>query len=389
MTSLPSAYNYEYVILTTMKDEGPYLLDWVAHHLSIGFTHIVVLTNDCSDGTEKICRNLEKIGILTHAANPAPYPRGIQKTAYQRMRRLDAVQNAKWLMPLDVDEYLRIDVGDGQLEDLFREIGGDFAAISFMWQIFGNADIRELEDKPTPQQFTKCAAELQLHPYHIRGLKTLYQQKYFAQIGTHRPLKPIKAAQNWPWLDANGVDMPHMYDKGTWMALPNGIGFGNILGRVNHYALRSRDAFYLKWKRGFVNRKSAGIRGEENPKSYWQCFNWNIAENSDILKKTTHSRIFKNKLLEIPKIQRLHDKAFEFHKDSVTKLKEDKSWIDEIDQILDNCGDGTSYKDFSMENIEHPWKNWQFRPQQFSQVTTNSILDTRLIERHHQRLSWT
>jgi hypothetical protein len=37
--------------VSMMKDEAPYLLEWVAHHLAVGFTDIVVYTNDCTDGT--------------------------------------------------------------------------------------------------------------------------------------------------------------------------------------------------------------------------------------------------------------------------------------------------------------------------------------------------
>ena len=34
-----------------MRDEGPYLLEWVAYHRLIGFTDIVVCSNDCVDGS--------------------------------------------------------------------------------------------------------------------------------------------------------------------------------------------------------------------------------------------------------------------------------------------------------------------------------------------------
>ena len=45
--------------LSTMKDEGPYVVEWVAHHLAVGFTDVMVYTNDCSDGTDTILKHLE------------------------------------------------------------------------------------------------------------------------------------------------------------------------------------------------------------------------------------------------------------------------------------------------------------------------------------------
>ncbi|MDZ7905427.1 MAG: glycosyltransferase family 2 protein [Cypionkella sp.] len=49
--------------LSTMKDEGPYVVEWVAHHLAVGFTDVMVYTNDCSDGTDTILKHLESLGI--------------------------------------------------------------------------------------------------------------------------------------------------------------------------------------------------------------------------------------------------------------------------------------------------------------------------------------
>ena len=34
--------------VSMMKDEAPFLLEWFAHHLAVGFTDILVYTNDCT-----------------------------------------------------------------------------------------------------------------------------------------------------------------------------------------------------------------------------------------------------------------------------------------------------------------------------------------------------
>ena len=31
--------------VSMMKDEGPFVIEWVAHHLAVGFTDLVVYTN--------------------------------------------------------------------------------------------------------------------------------------------------------------------------------------------------------------------------------------------------------------------------------------------------------------------------------------------------------
>ena len=44
----------EKVIVACMRDEALFVVEWVAHHLAVGFDRIIVYTNDCSDGTDRL-----------------------------------------------------------------------------------------------------------------------------------------------------------------------------------------------------------------------------------------------------------------------------------------------------------------------------------------------
>lgn len=52
--------NAKVLLISTVKNEGPNILEWVAHHLCIGFTHIQIYQNDSEDGTQKTLRTLHK-----------------------------------------------------------------------------------------------------------------------------------------------------------------------------------------------------------------------------------------------------------------------------------------------------------------------------------------
>ena len=41
-----------HVLLSSMKDEGPFVLEFVAHHRVLGFDAIHIASNDCTDGTD-------------------------------------------------------------------------------------------------------------------------------------------------------------------------------------------------------------------------------------------------------------------------------------------------------------------------------------------------
>ena len=47
------------LVLSTMKNEGPFVLEWVAHHRAIGFDGFVIFSNDCTDGTDRILDRLD------------------------------------------------------------------------------------------------------------------------------------------------------------------------------------------------------------------------------------------------------------------------------------------------------------------------------------------
>ena len=63
------------VLACTMRNEGPYVLEWVAYHRSIGFTDLVVCTNDCVDGSPDLLDALQDAGVLT-GKEPAPTASG-------------------------------------------------------------------------------------------------------------------------------------------------------------------------------------------------------------------------------------------------------------------------------------------------------------------------
>ena len=58
------------VVVTSMKNEGCFILEWVAYHLSIGVTHFLVYTNDCDDPTNEVLDRLEALEIVTRRDNP-------------------------------------------------------------------------------------------------------------------------------------------------------------------------------------------------------------------------------------------------------------------------------------------------------------------------------
>ena len=54
------------VLFSAMKNEAPFLLEWVAYHKAIGFDEIVICSNPSNDGTEELLAALAGAGEIGH-----------------------------------------------------------------------------------------------------------------------------------------------------------------------------------------------------------------------------------------------------------------------------------------------------------------------------------
>ena len=84
--------------VSMMKDEGPFVLEWIAHHLAVGFTDIVVYTNDCSDGTDTMLMRLEDLGLAYHRVNRIPEGLRPQPSAINYAQDEELVGDSDWVM---------------------------------------------------------------------------------------------------------------------------------------------------------------------------------------------------------------------------------------------------------------------------------------------------
>ena len=140
-----------FLVVACVRNEGAFLLDWLAHHHAVGFTDFLIYSNDCQDGSDAILEHLAAIGVVEHRPNPGPYQGGIQFTAMKQAAAEPVYQAADWVMPLDLDEYLNVHVGHHQVSDLVAA-QPTACAISVTWRMFGNAGVMHYAPEPVSEQ---------------------------------------------------------------------------------------------------------------------------------------------------------------------------------------------------------------------------------------------
>ncbi len=308
-------------IVTTMKNEGPYIVDWIAHHRVVGVEDFLVYTNDCSDGTEAVLEALGREAGVMRRDNPyRKTGRAPQRAAFRAAHGEDVVRGAAWLLPLDVDEYLNIHVGAGTLADLFAAVP-EATVLSVPWRLFGSDDVEKLEDRPVVGQFRCAAPDYAPAPFQAWGVKTLFRQDgAFGKIGVHAPrdLDPARAGEV-VWLDATGRSVRESEWDGTWRMTPDRWGYD--LCQINHYAVRSAEAFLIKRERGRTNHTE-----QEQGLNYWFRMNFNGPEERSIDRYAARVAVERARLMALPGVAAAHGRAVAWHRERAAKLREDPDY---------------------------------------------------------------
>ena len=303
------------LIVTTMKNEGPFIVEWLAYHRAIGFDDFIVFTNDCEDGTDQFFDLLHDKGIVEHRQNPYREVKlKPQHAALFDAQNSELYKNADWKICMDVDEYINIKIGDGRLDDLFEAIG-DANMISMTWRLIGNSGVVKFADQPIISQFDEAAHPITRFPHQAWGVKTLYRDLgFFKKMGVHRPkgLLPEKKA-GIKWVNGSGKQLPETFYRTAWRTGTATVGYDLV--ELNHYAVRSMESFLVKRDRGRVNHveRDQGLQ-------YWFRMNHNVVKETSIMRNIPMFEKEREKLMSDPEIAKMHQKCVDAHRAKIDQL---------------------------------------------------------------------
>ncbi|MGJ8587100.1 MAG: glycosyltransferase family 2 protein [Yoonia sp.] len=310
------------LIVSTMKDEGPFILEWIAYYILLGFDHFIISTNDCSDGTDTIIRRLQELGIASHIDNPGPWEFGPQAHAYEKAMAHPKYAEAEWVMVCDADEFLDIKVGDNTLDALFAACPRA-NAFAFCWLLFGHSGQVEFADRFITEQMQKCAHPLMVEPHQTRGIKTLFRNNGVYRIAsTHRPKRPYpNRVRELRWVDGDGAPM-HGFNHQGWAFWQTGQGYGDRMARMNHYAVRSIESYLMKRMRGDVNTTSFHGKMEETGQAYWRLHCWNMRQNTGLASRVDRLTPIIDRLKADPELAELHRRAVAHHRSRIAQIRD-------------------------------------------------------------------
>ncbi|HMO07095.1 MAG TPA: glycosyltransferase family 2 protein [Paracoccaceae bacterium] len=300
-----------FTAVACMKNEGAFLIDWVAHHKALGFDHLVICTNDCADPTVPMVQRLQALGLVRHHATRHWPATSIQRSALKQVRRYPEVEGAGWLWVCDADEYLAVRLGDGTVQALAAAASAGAEVVLVPWRIFGPAGQWAFRDAPVAHLFPLAEAP---HPGATypkaltRGLSQVHR------IGIHRPV-PREALGRDLIAELPGGVAPvpqrhRLFVQADWSG-----------AQVNHYALRSGESFLVKRDRGRVNHT-----GQDMGLDYWDRFDRG-AQACDLIRRYDDaSAAWRARLTADADLAALHAQAVDWHRARAAHLAARPEW---------------------------------------------------------------
>lgn len=258
-------------VVGTMRDDGIYIVEWVAYYLALGFDHIFIYTNDNSDGSEVLLRLLVDHDVISLIESETSGTVPPEVKAYEHaVQLLHDLRDFEWVMFVDSDEFFvpascyNYSISEilAALEKRFPGQLPSGICYHWLWLVSGNAFARdrglliERFQHARPHFYTKVLVR-------IRDLISMRHQ-HFPEVKEGRSL-------------VNSAFAPIPTDLESFAQILDEKRQEYAGGWVNHYWVRSFEEFAVKKARG----KSLQLEDNTYDRDFRLFFLWNGEETPE------------------------------------------------------------------------------------------------------------
>lgn len=252
-------------VVGTMRDDGIYAVEWIAHYLALGFEHVFIYTNDNVDGSEYLLRCLASNGVITlieskTSGNVAPEIKAFEHL----LQFVPDARDFEWLLFVDSDEFLfpapvfgnSIKAITSALRQKYPETAPSAILFNWLWQVSGMVFERrpgllmERFQHARPHSLTKTL---------VRSSDVIsMRQQHYPELRSGRFVVDLAFEP---------FDLQHIWDGRP----PSYEG-----GWISHYWPKSFEEFSLKKARGDALKMDAN----EYSRPFELFFQWNGLETA-------------------------------------------------------------------------------------------------------------
>ena len=213
-------------VAAIMKNEKPYLKEWLEYHRLVGVEHFYLCDNDSTDNTKEYLAPYIKSGLITYIEMSG---KNKQLACYEKVVS-EHKKETSWLAFIDLDEYM-VPLQTDTMTSFLKEFN-DVSEVSLHWLNYGNSGAFKRPAGLMTEFFTSHGRFLNhtvksiVRPDSVTGFKAFgsnhYVQVKGASVNEYK--KPVNFMLN----------MQISADK----------------ARINHYITKSFAEFLYKKSRG-------------------------------------------------------------------------------------------------------------------------------------------
>ncbi|MCS8594986.1 glycosyltransferase [Leuconostoc citreum] len=227
-------FKYKLGTVAIIKNEAPYLKEWIEFHKIVGVEIFYLYDNESTDNTKEILQPYIKQGVVKYEVVKGT---GQQISVYNRaiQRYRNEVQ---WMAILDADEFI-VPIEYETVVQMIESINQQFSQILIGWLIYGSNGFQKKPEGLVIENFNKHA-DLSFMAYY----KPIINPRLVLNVTF-----PHWANVIGKTVDENGKHLwgyPFITKK---YAMPS----SKSKVRINHYYSKSLEEFLIKSNRGYAD----------------------------------------------------------------------------------------------------------------------------------------
>lgn len=234
-------YKNKLSFVAIVKNEAPYIIEWIEFHKLVGVDKFYIYDNESSDNLKELLQPYIKSGIVVYHSSPGKRMQNVVYT--DAIRRYQ--NESKYMGFIDIDEFV-VPNEDNSLYDIVDDIltkKEHAAGVAINWRIYGsNGHIKKPDG-------------LVIENYKYRAKNKFNANKHIKTICNPRKVVEFKL----PHYPVYNKDYHNIDEDGNIVNGPfNPEGKCKRI-RINHYFTKSKIEYVLKASRGKANSRS--LRG--------------------------------------------------------------------------------------------------------------------------------
>jgi hypothetical protein len=246
------SFPIEFAAAAIMKNEGPYLKEWIEYHRMAGVEKFYLYDNESADNTKEILEPYIREGVVDYVYFPGS---GVSNQIRSYVDIVRRVRNSvKWLAIIDIDEFIVpvektiIDIVNDLQTAVWRKEHKKLFGLAIRWVQYGYGGHYKKPDGLVIENFRKNAGA-------VRYTKSIINPRaafYTVPLSAHTPV----------YLDFS-FGRTETGEKHPW---ESPISVNTI--RVNHYFTKSYEEFCKKIERNKAGLPECGYKLPEYDPDY-------------------------------------------------------------------------------------------------------------------------